>query len=79
MHTRQVNIRLPDEVADTFEAVAFLEGTTVGEHLRTLLVGVATDLANDGQVQGALRLRAERSALREGKLAMLRDGSPKSA
>jgi hypothetical protein len=67
---RQINVRLADEAVKVLEAAAYLEGgLSVAEYVRPVLDQLVGQLAEDSAVKTAMRLRAERAAKREGKLA----------
>lgn len=69
---RQLNIRVDAETFDVLEAVAFLDGASLPDVIRPVIEQLAEELeAADPAIQLALRARAERSALRTGKLARL--------
>jgi len=72
MAQRQINVRLPIETVEVLETAAYLEGmSSVPELIRTIVDLEAARLRRDPHVQEVLRARAERAAMREGKLSSL--------
>jgi uncharacterized protein (DUF1778 family) len=66
---RQVNVRLPAKMVATIEAAAILEEESIAEFLKPHLDELVAQLDKDPAVQTIIRLRAERAAQKEGKLA----------
>lgn len=73
MAQRQVNIRLAEEDVAVLEAAAFLDELAVSDLVRTILLERVTALRGDAAVGEALRLRAERAAIRSGVVSSLAD------
>jgi hypothetical protein len=72
MAQRQINVRLPIETIEVLETAAYLEGmSSVPELIRKIVDLEAGRLRRDPHVQEVLRARAERAAMREGKLSSL--------
>ena len=74
MPHRQINIRLPDEDVGILEAGAFLDESALPEFVREILLDRVAKLRSDPRVQGALRLRAEQAAEKEGVLRPINGG-----
>ena len=71
--SEQVNVRLTAAQHDVVTALAYLEGTSSAEVIRTAVTDFLAVQANDPDVTTLMRTRAERRARSEGTLAALRD------
>lgn len=74
MATRQVNIRMPEEEALILDTAAFVDGlSSIAEVLRPAIAQLVSQLRDDPDIQAALRIRVERTAVAGGKLSRLSD------
>jgi hypothetical protein len=72
MATRQVNIRLPEEEALILDTAVFVDGlSSIAEVLRPAIAQLVSRLRDNPDIQAALRIRVERTAVADGKLSRL--------
>jgi hypothetical protein len=76
--SEQVNVRLTAAEHDVVTALAFLEGTSSAEVIRTAVAEFLSVQASDPDVVTLMRTRAERRAREDGTVASIRDRTRKT-
>jgi hypothetical protein len=71
MGQKQLNVRLSEDIFDVLEAMAFIEGVSLPDVIRPVIEGLAAEARSEPAIQLALRARAERLAVRSGKLSRI--------
>jgi hypothetical protein len=71
MAQKQLNVRLNEDIFDVLEAMAFIEGVSLPDIIRPVIEALAFEARSEPAIQLALRARAERMAVRSGKLSRI--------
>ena len=69
----QLNLRLPPDWFELLEVAAFFDSVTLSEYVKTMLEDRVVALRKDPEVTATARARAERAAVKSGKVARLQD------